>query len=124
MIHFLILSLFGFNDSKNQSNTNSPMSNFKIRHTVVFNLKHPKGSVEEQIFLDAARILSSIKGVNRFECLREVSPKNNYDFGLSMEFDSLQAYESYQKDPVHESFVKTYWTQNVKDFLEVDYEQL
>ena len=100
------------------------MSNFKIRHTVVFNLKHPKRSVEEQIFLDAARILSSIKGVNRFECLREVSPKNNYDFGLSMEFDSLQAYESYQKDPVHEFFVKTYWTQSVKDFLEVDYEQL
>jgi heme-degrading monooxygenase HmoA len=99
------------------------MNTFRIRHSVVFKLKHPKGSAEEKIFLEAAKRLSDIKGVNRFECLREVSPKNNYDYGLSMEFDSLQAYEAYQKDPSHESFVKNYWTHNVKDFLEIDYEQ-
>jgi len=100
------------------------MNSFKIRHTVVFNLKHPKGSVEEKTFLDAARKLSSIPGVNRFECLREVSPKNNYDYGLSMEFESLNAYEAYQKDPAHDAFVQTYWIPYVKDFLEIDYEQV
>lgn len=80
------------------------MNSFKIRHTVVFNLRHPKGSVEEKTFLNAARKLSTIPGVNRFECLREVSPKNNYDYGLSMEFESLNAYQAYQKDPAHDVF--------------------
>ena len=98
------------------------MSKFKIRHTVVFKLKHPKGSAEEKIFLDAARKLSSISGVNRFECLIQVSPKNDYNYGLSMEFESSQAYDAYQKDPAHEDFVKTYWVKSVKDFLELDFE--
>jgi len=100
------------------------MSTFKIRHTVVFKLKHPQGSVEEKTFLDAARKLSAIPGVHRFECLREVSPKNHYDYGLSMEFDSIEAYQGYQNNPAHDAFVQTYWAANVKDFLEIDYEQL
>lgn len=100
------------------------MSTFKIRHTVVFKLKHPPGSTEEKIFLNAARKLSSIPGVLHFECLREVSPKNNYDYGLSMEFESHHAYEAYQNDPAHEAFVQTYWAANVNDFLEIDYEPL
>jgi heme-degrading monooxygenase HmoA len=99
------------------------MNTFKIRHTVVFKLKHPQGSPQEKIFLDAARELSSIPGVLRFECLREVSPKNNYDYGLSMEFESLQAYQAYQNNPAHDAFVQTYWAAHVKDFLEIDYEQ-
>ena len=98
------------------------MSTFKIRHSVVFNLKHPKGSAEEAIFLEAARRLSSIPGVNRFECLLEVSPKNDYDYGLSMEFESVAAYNAYQKDPAHDAFVKAHWVSNVKDFLELDFE--
>lgn len=58
-----------------------------IRHTVVFTLKHPQYSLEEKRFLsDAKRILSAIKGVTHFEPLRQVSPKNDYHFGFSMEF--------------------------------------
>ncbi len=98
------------------------MGTFKVRHSVVFKLKHPKGSAEEKVFLDAARKLSSIAGVNRFECLVQVSSKNDFDYGLSMEFESSQAYEAYQKDPSHDAFVKTYWVNNVKDFLELDFE--
>ncbi|WP_267295351.1 Dabb family protein [Parachryseolinea silvisoli] len=40
-----------------------------------------------------------------------MSNKNNYDYGLSMEFDSARAYEAYQKDPLHEAFVQNYWVQ-------------
>ena len=100
------------------------MNTFSVRHTVVFSLKHPKGSHEEKEFLDAARKLSSIPGVLRFECLRQISKKNNYDYGLSMEFETSEAYESYQKFPAHEAFVQMYWIKNVKDFLEIDYEPL
>lgn len=100
------------------------MSSFKVRHTVVFSLKHPKGSVEEKEFMEAAKKLSSIPGVLHFECLRQTSRKNNFDYGLSMEFETFNAYEAYQKNPAHDTFVQTYWVTNVKEFLEIDYEKL
>jgi len=96
--------------------------NFKIRHSVIFKLNHPKGSPEAKAFFEEARKLAAIEGVNRFESLLEVSPKNNFDYGLSMEFDSPQAYEAYQNDPSHSSFVQDFWIPNVKEFLEIDFE--
>jgi heme-degrading monooxygenase HmoA len=95
---------------------------FMIRHTVVFKLKHLKDSPGEKAFLDAIQKLSSIPGVQKFELLRQVSKKNTYDFGLSMEFDSAKAYEAYSNHPVHTAFVQTYWVNEVKDFMEIDYE--
>ena len=58
-----------------------------IRHTVVFRLKHAKGSAAETAFLSAADVLATIPGVKKFEKLRQVSKKNGYSFGFSMEFD-------------------------------------
>ena len=58
----------------------------RIRHTVVFRLRRPEGSPEEAAFLEAAGALAEIPGVEAFEALREVSPKNDFRFGLSMEF--------------------------------------
>ena len=95
---------------------------FMIRHTVVFKLKHLKDSPEEKKFLDAIQKLSAIPGVKKFELLRQVSKKNNYDFGLSMEFESVKAYEAYSNHPDHNAFVQTYWITEVKDFMEIDYE--
>lgn len=93
-----------------------------IRHTVVFKLKHLKDSPEEKKFLDEIQKLSSVPGVKKFELLRQVSKKNNYDFGLSMEFDSVKAYEAYSNHPDHNAFVQKYWVTEVKDFMEIDYE--
>ncbi len=93
-----------------------------IRHTVVFRLKHFKDSSEEKKFLEAMKKLSSIPGVNKFELLRQVSSKNNYDFGLSMEFGSSIEYEAYNRHPNHTSFVETYWLNEVSGFLEIDFE--
>ena len=56
-----------------------------IRHTVAFTLKHPHGSAAETAFLDAAKILAAIPGVEKFEQLRQVSAKNAYRFGFSMD---------------------------------------
>ena len=96
-----------------------------IRHTVVFRLKHAPGSEEETTFLDDARtILNAIPGVERFEQLREVSPKNDYAFGFSMEFADRAAYDAYNGHPAHVAFVRDRWMNEVEDFLEIDYAPL
>lgn len=109
-------------NSEAQSQISKSNNTFMIRHTVVFKLKHLKDSPEEKVFLDAIQKLSSIPGVQNFELLRQVSKKNNYDFGLSMEFESAKAYEGYNQHPDHIAFVQTYWVKEVKDFMEIDYE--
>jgi hypothetical protein len=93
----------------------------RIRHTVAFTLVHPPGSSEEEAFLDAAARLGSIPGVEAFELLAEVSPKNDYRFGISMEFADKGAYERYNNHPDHVEFVQRRWVNEVSDFLEIDY---
>jgi hypothetical protein len=92
-----------------------------IRHTVVFRLKHEAGSENELDFLRAAQKLAAIPTVNNFECMRQVSEKNNYEFGLSMEFTSKEGYQSYNEHPDHLRFVETRWIPEVVEFLEIDY---
>lgn len=95
-----------------------------IQHTVAFRLKHPAGSAAERDFLDAARRLATIDGVQRFECLRQVGRKNRFQFGLSMVFDSEQAYAAYDADPRHVDFVQSRWLPEVSAFIELDYQAL
>ncbi|TLP82725.1 Dabb family protein [Maribacter sp. ACAM166] len=93
-----------------------------IKHTVTFKLKYAKGSEEETIFLKAAAELRAIPRVKNFQCLRQISPKSNFDYGLSMDFDSMEDYNVYCDHPEHTAFVGTYWAGYVEDFLELDYE--
>jgi hypothetical protein len=93
----------------------------RIRHTVVFTLAHPEGSAEERDFLESAERLAVIPGVEAFELLAEVSPKNGYRFGISMEFADRAAYEAYNNHPDHARFVQERWLADVSDFLELDY---
>ena len=95
-----------------------------IRHTVVFRLKHAKGSAEEKAFLAVADVLAKIPGVQKFEKLRQVSPKNDYAFGFSMEFADSAAYRGYNGHPEHTRFVQQRWVPEVEEFLEIDYERL
>jgi hypothetical protein len=92
-----------------------------IRHTVVFTLRHAEGSPEEAAFLRDAKVLADIPGVQKFEQLRQVSPKNNYRFGFSMEFADQAAYEGYNQHPEHVAFVRDRWVPEVERFLEIDY---
>ena len=92
-----------------------------IRHTVVFRLKHPQGSAAEQDFLATLARLQEIPGVEAFEPLRQVSPKNAFTFGLSMEFTNAEAYRGYNEHPDHVRFVQERWIPEVADFLEIDY---
>jgi hypothetical protein len=93
----------------------------RIRHTVVFDLRHTPGSSKEVDFLAAAELLAAIPGVEAFEVLREVSPKNSYRFGISMEFPDEAAYAAYNDHPDHVRFVEQRWLPEVSDFLEIDY---
>jgi len=100
----------------------APLTPGRIRHTVVYILSHPEGSPEEEDFLAAAAALAAIPGVEAFEQLREVSPKNAYRHGISMEFADRAAYEGYNGHPDHVRFVQERWLAEVTDFLEIDYE--
>jgi len=95
-----------------------------IRHTVAFRLRHPPGSPAEAAFLQEARGLASIPGVQKFEQLRQVSVKNAYRFGFSMEFADRAAYDGYDVHPFHVAFVRDRWVPEVEDFLEIDYAPL
>ena len=92
-----------------------------IRHTVVFSLRHPAGSPEEAAFLAAGQALADIPGVEKFERLRQVSGKNGYAFGFSMEFADRAAYAAYDSHPDHVAFVRDRWVPEVADFMEIDY---
>ncbi len=97
------------------------MDEGRIRHTVAFTLVHPAGSEGERDFLHAARRLAEIPGVEAFELLAEVSPKNAYRFGIAMEFADRRAYDGYNEHPAHVRFVEERWLSEVSDFLELDY---
>ena len=96
-----------------------------IRHTVVFTLKHAPGSLQEKMFLrDAKTALDGLPGLGKFEQLRQISKKNDYRFGFSMEFADQAAYDVYNKNPRHLKFVRERWEREVSAFLEIDYEPI
>jgi hypothetical protein len=95
-----------------------------VRHTVAFRLRHRSGSDEEAAFLAAALCLRDIPGVSNFERLKQVSEKNEFAFGFSMEFADGEAYEVYNSHPVHAAFVADRWVPEVEAFQETDYQPL
>jgi hypothetical protein len=95
-----------------------------IRHSVIFVLKHAHGSLQEKAFLRDAKVLAEIPGVEKFERLKQVSKKNDYEFGFSMEFADQAAYEAYNDHPKHVKFVEERWKREVERFLEIDYEAI
>ena len=92
-----------------------------IRHTVMFTLIHQPDSAEEKAFLDEALTLTKIETVKKFERLRQCSEKCDHQFGLSMEFDDQDAYQTYNDHPLHTKFVNERWIPEVKSFQEIDY---
>jgi hypothetical protein len=93
----------------------------RIRHSVAFTLHHAEGSAEEATFFEALHALAAIAGVEAFEVVAEVSPKNAYRHGVSMEFADRAAYDAYNAHPDHVTFVTELWENEVADFLEIDF---
>lgn len=98
------------------------LSGGKILHTVMFKLKHPKGSAEENKFLkDSFDILSSVPSARNFKILRQIGKKNDFDFAFSMIFDNQAGYDAYNNYPAHLDYVKNRWQREVEKFLESDF---
>ena len=95
-----------------------------IHHSVILTLKFPHGSAEEKSFLAAAWQLAAIPGVQNFNVLRQTSAKNNFDYGITMDFASQQIYDAYSAHPDHVKFIEQYWKPLVQNFLEIDYAAL
>ncbi len=95
-----------------------------IVHSVVFKLKHDKGSAREKDFLNACAQLGDIPGVRNLRSYHQTSKKNTFDYGLFMEFETAEAYEAYNQHPDHLAFIRNYWTIGVADFMELDYEPM
>jgi hypothetical protein len=92
-----------------------------IRHIVPFRLKHAKGSAEETSFLAALGKLADIPGVLNLQVLPQISPKNDFDYGVSMEFASNTEYQAYNVHPDHVAFVQGRWLPEVAAFMEIDF---
>lgn len=95
-----------------------------IRHSVVFKLRQDIRFEEKKAFLDAASKLETIPNVLQFECLRQVSEKNHFTFGIFMKFHGLDDYSSYNVHPDHIAFIENFWKPHVEDFLEFDFEPI
>ena len=94
----------------------------EIRHMVIFDLKHPKGSAAAEKFLsDGQQILSHIPVVQDFQVFNQVSLKNDFTYGFSMVFDGKTAYDTYNNHPDHLAFVEGRWKKEATRFLEIDF---
>ena len=104
------------------SKGNGLLGETQIQHGVIFSLKHEKGSASAKMFLeDGRRILTGIAVVQYFQVFSQVSPKNEYDYGFTMVFDSMDDYQTYNDHPDHVSFVEERWMKEVEKFLEIDF---
>jgi hypothetical protein len=92
-----------------------------IQHTVVYRLKHPLNSAKEKDFQEAIAGLAKVPGVKHLKRHRQVSPKNKFTFGLSMEFSTMDDYRAYNQHPLHVDFVANRWVPEVAAFMEIDY---
>lgn len=94
-----------------------------IRHSVILKLKAAINPADKHAFFDAIDKLALIPDVQKFEFLKQISPKNKFEYGISMEFDNQEQYDSYSNHPEHVAFIQNFWMKNVEDFLEIDYTQ-
>jgi hypothetical protein len=98
------------------------MGEQRIKHMVIFSLKYEVGSAQADQFLKKSKeILENIQMVENFEVFSQVSAKNDFDFGFSMEFTNNQAYAAYNTHPIHVDYVNNIWNQEVARFLEIDF---
>lgn len=92
-----------------------------IRHSVILKLKSDLGLEEKQAFFDAVDKLAEIPNVQKFEVLKQISTKNKFEYGISMEFDNQEQYDFYSNHTEHQAFIQNFWIKSVEDFLEIDY---
>jgi hypothetical protein len=79
-----------------------------IRHSVILKLKPELTFKEKQVFFEAVNALSVIPNVQKFEFLKQISSKNKFEFGISMEFDNQEQYYIYSNYPEQIVFIQNF----------------
>jgi hypothetical protein len=92
-----------------------------IRHSVILKLKPELSSEDKKAFFAAVNKLATIPDVQKFEILKQISSKNKFEYGISMEFDNQEQYDVYSNHAEHVAFIQNFWMKSVEDFLEIDY---
>jgi Stress responsive A/B Barrel Domain len=92
-----------------------------IKHSVIFTFKSDLSNSEKDAFFEAADALRNIPDVKNFEILKQISPKNKFEYGIAMEFETEEQYQTYNSHPQHTAFVQDFWMKSVEDFLEIDF---
>lgn len=92
-----------------------------IFHSVFLQFKSNVSLEQQEHFFLEAKKLAQIPGVQYFQCLQEISPKNPFEFGLIMQFETNALYQAYTNHPDHIHFVENIWIPSVANFQEIDY---
>jgi Stress responsive A/B Barrel Domain len=98
--------------------------NNNIRHAGLLKFKADVTELQKLAFFKALKELEQIKGVKKMEISKQISPKNSYEYGFSMEFANDEIYKTYNVHPSHDAFVQNYWLKYVEDFMEIDTVQM
>jgi len=110
--------------SKDKAMKKMDLKEGEIQHMVIFKLPYPLGSDKAEKFLkDGTRILTGIPVVKEFQAFKQVSPKNDFQYGFSMVFSNQANYTTYNEHPDHVAFVEDRWKKEVTDFLEIDFKK-
>ena len=110
--------------AKNTRMKDCSLEKGEVQHMVIFNLSYPQGSADAEKFLaDGTRILTGIPVVRNFQAFKQVSDKNDYQYGFSMVFSNREDYTTYNNHPDHVAFVQDRWLKEVTEFLEIDFQQ-
>lgn len=80
-----------------------------IRHFVILKLKNTINADEKQAFFADVDKLAAIPGVQKFEVLKQISPKNTFEFGISMKFETQEQYKAYSNHLDHTTFFEHFW---------------
>jgi hypothetical protein len=127
---FILIGILALAGSCSTTNSNNikmkdcELNDLEIQHMVIFNLPYQDGSIEARMFLeDGTRILTAIPVVQNFQAFKQVSEKNDFQYGFSMVFANQDDYDIYNKHPDHVTFVQERWLKEVTDFLEIDLNQ-
>jgi len=121
-IAFFLLLTFAFINLK----CSTPMENklnTNIHHSAYFIFNDSISNEDTALFFTEIKKLAAIPGVIGFKVVNEISPKNKYNFGVTMQFKNQQDYDAYNSHPTHVDFVQNYWLKMVADFMEIDYRE-
>lgn len=97
-----------------------------ITHVVLFWTEKPHGETRDRL-LEAARSLATIPGVQNFRCGTPVSSPRaavdeSFAVAISMDFETAEALDIYQKHPIHQTFVQDFVKPLAGRFIVYDFQ--